>query len=153
MRIQELESARVRVQKLESMIKRQFSKAFFESVLGGEPPPGLPAVHSRPTSVSASDKIFPTTEHDRERGFEGPFSENERIMLDALHAQEARTHDVGPPLNGDSGDSSSSSSSSDDDGARKCKKKKRKKSPEDLYKAKNAEMRLPQYPNALTFQS
>jgi len=58
-----------------------------------------------------------------------------------------------PPPDGDPGDSSSSSSSSDDDGARKRKKKKRKKGPKAPYKVKNAEMRLPQYPNALTFQS
>ena len=68
------------------MIKRQGSRTSFEIVLSREPPPGLPAVHSRPMSVSASDKMFPTTERDRERGFEGSFSENERIMLYALHA-------------------------------------------------------------------
>ena len=74
-------------------------------------------------------------------------------MLDALHAQNAHPHDAGPPPDGDPGDSSSSSSSSDDDGARKRKKKKRKKGPKAPYKVKNAEMRLPQYPNALTFQT
>ena len=97
--------------------------------------------------------MFPATERDRARGFEGPFSDVERGMLDALHAQDAHPHDAGPPPDGDPGDSSSSSSSSDDDGARKRKKKKRKKGPKDPYKVKNAEMRLPQYPNALTFQS
>ena len=43
-------------------------------------------------------------------------------------------------------DDASSSISSDDD----AQKPKKKKGP---YKVKNAEMRLPQYPNALTFQS
>ena len=74
-------------------------------------------------------------------------------MLDALHAQDAHPHDVGPPPNGDPSDSSSSSTSSDDDGVRKRKKKKRKKGAKDPYKVKNAEMRVPQYPNALTFHS
>ena len=31
---------------------------------------------------------FPTTERDRKRGFEGPFSKFERLGLDALHAQD-----------------------------------------------------------------
>ena len=96
--------------------------------------------------------MFPTTERDRERGFEGPFSENERLMLDALHAQDAHTHESDPPLDGDPDYSSSSSSSFDDDDVRK-RKKKRKKGPKALYKVKNAEMRLLQYPNALTFLS
>ena len=56
-----------------------------------------------------------------------------------------------PPIGGDDGDDSSSSSASDDDDdvALKRKRKKRKAP----YKVKNTEMRLPQYPNALTFQS
>ena len=144
----ELQSARMRVQKLESMIKRQSSRTSFESVLSREPPPGLPTVPCRSMSACASDKVFPTTERDRERGFEGPFSEVERGMLDALHAQDAHPHDASPPPDGDPGDSSSSSSTSDDNGARKRKKKKRKKGQKDPYKVKNAEMRLPQYPNA-----
>ena len=49
----ELQFARLRVQELESMIKRQGSRTSFESVVSREPqlPPGLPAVHSRPMSV------------------------------------------------------------------------------------------------------
>ena len=84
---------------------------------------------------------------ERDRGFEdlAPFSATERSMLDALHAQND-----GPTPGGDPGDSSSSPSSSDDDGAHKRKKKKGPKRP---YTVKNAEMRLPQYPNALTFLS
>ena len=54
-----------------------------------------------------------------------------------------------PPPSGGNNDDSSSSSSDDDDQKRK-KKKKKKKGP---YKVKNAEVRPPQYPNALTFQS
>ena len=117
------------------MIKRQGYRSSFESAVSREPPPGLPAVHSRPTSVSASDKMFSTSERDRERGFKGPFSENERIMVDALFTQDAHTPDAGSPLDGDPGDSSLSLNSFDDDGASKRKKKKRK--------VKNAEVRLP----------
>ena len=32
---------------------------------------------------------FNSTQRDRDRGFEGPFSDVERGMLDALHAQDA----------------------------------------------------------------
>ena len=116
------------------MIKRLGSRTSFESVLSREPPPGLPAVHSRPMSVIASEKMILTTERDRERVFEGPFSENERIMLDALHAHDAHTHDADPPPDGDLGDLLLSSSSSDDDGARKRQKKKRKKGSKGPYK-------------------
>ena len=51
-------------------------------------------------------------------------------------------------------DDSSSSSSSDDDAQKRQEKKKNnnKKKKKGLYKVKTAEMRLPQYPNALTFQ-
>ena len=57
-----------------------------------------------------------------------------------------------PPLPGGGHDDSSSSSSSDDDAQRR-KKKNNKKQKKGSYKVKNAEMRLPQYPNALTVQS
>ena len=49
--------------------------------------------------IPPPDKMFPTTERDR--GFEGPFTDVERSMLDALHAQDAHTHDAGPPPNDD----------------------------------------------------
>ena len=77
------------------MIKRQGSRTSFESVVSREPqpPPGLPAVHSRPMSVMDPWHEWHETSghepvHD-DRGFEdlAPFSANERIMLDALHAQ------------------------------------------------------------------
>ena len=92
------------------MIKRQGSWTYFEIVLSREPPPGLPAVHSRPMSASMSDRMFPVTERDRARGFKGPLSDVERGMLDALHAQNAHPHDASPPPDGNPGDSSSSSS-------------------------------------------
>ena len=113
---------------------------------GVDLPPGLaalPQVQSHDHGQDPPpppDKMFPTTERDRERCFKGPVSENERIMLDALHAQDAHPHDAGPPPDGDPGDSSSSSSSSDDDGARKRKKKKRKKGSKGPYKVKNGEI-------------
>ena len=135
------------------MIKRQGSRTCFESVLSREPPPGLPAVYCRLKSASASEKVFLTTERDCERSLDGPFSKVERAMLDTLHALYAHLHDASSPPDGDLGDSSSSSNSYDDDGARQNKKKKRKKSPKDPLKVKNAEMRLPLYPNALIFLS
>ena len=58
-----------------------------------------------------------------------------------------------PPSPGDKHDDSSSSNSFDDDAQKRKKKKKKKKKKKGLYNVKNAEMRLPQYPNALTFQS
>ena len=53
-------------------------------------------------SASASDRMFPATDRDRERGFKELFSENERMMIDALHAQHAETLDAGPSPDGDS---------------------------------------------------
>ena len=103
--------------------------------------------------------LFPATQPDLDRGFTGPFSETERVMLDALHARDAQTReaseraseraeyasDPGPPP--DPGDDSSSSSSSSS-GRRRRKKKKGNKKP---YAVKSAAMPLPQFPNALTF--
>ena len=43
----------------------------FESVLGREPPPGLPHAHSRQMSDSAIDRPLLATERNRERWFEG----------------------------------------------------------------------------------
>ena len=52
----ELQSARARVQELESLTKRQGSRTSFESVVSTDPQtlPGLPAatLHSRPMSVA-----------------------------------------------------------------------------------------------------
>ena len=48
----ELQSARLRIQELATVIKRQGSWTSFLSVVGRGSPPGLPAVHSRAMSVS-----------------------------------------------------------------------------------------------------
>ena len=65
----ELQSARARVQELESLIKRQGSRTSFESVVSMDPqtPPGLPAatLHSRPMSVTdPSHEWYATSVHD-----------------------------------------------------------------------------------------
>ena len=62
-----------------------------------------------------------------------------------MHAHVSDAPPPPPPAPPHGGDDDSSSS---DESEVKIKKKKR-----GLYKVKNAEMRLPQYPNALTFQS
>ena len=146
-----LQSAYMRIQELESLILRHDSRTFFDSVFSREPPRSLPAVHSRPISAYASNKMFPTTERDRERGFENPFSDVERGMLDALHAQDARSHDDAPPPDGDPSESSSRRVLPTT--TVRASVRKIKKGTKDPYKIKNAEMRLPQYPNAITFQS
>ena len=106
-------------------------------------PPGLPAVRSPLMTANAIDEVFPTTERECERSFEGPFSEVERGLFDALHAQDAHPNDAGSALDGNAGDSSSLSSSCDDEGARKRNNKKMKNGLKNPYKVKNAKMRLP----------
>ena len=116
------------------MIKRQGSRTSFESVVSNDPqtPPGLPAptLHSRPMSVADPlHEWYATSVHDP---FELP------------HVSDAPPPPPPAPLHGgNDGDSSSS-----DESEVPRKKKKR-----GIYKVKNAEMRLPQYLNALTFQS
>ena len=158
----------MRIQELESMIKRQGSRTSFESVLSREPPPGLHASHSRPMSDSAMDRLFLATERDGERGFEGPFSDFERGALDALHAQDAHTHDAGPPPNDDQdmddgplhityatatqrpsrtapadphGDPSSSSSSTSSSSSVRVKKKKKSKVKKEKSPSRSSSMR------------
>ena len=69
----------------------------------GDPPPGLAALpqvqphdHGQ-DPPPPPDRMFPATERDRARGFEGPFSDFERGALDKLHAQD----DAGLPPNDD----------------------------------------------------
>ena len=71
---------------------------------------------------------FPTTDRDRKRGFEGPFSKFERLGLDALHAQvdQRLTRTAPADPHNDPSSSSSTSSSSSDSVRRKKKKKKTK---------------------------
>ena len=101
-------------------------------------PPGLLAatLHFFPTSVA--DPLHEWCE----ASVHGP---HECAHVHARVSHAPTPPPLAPPPGGD--DDPSSSSESDVE-ARKRKKKKR-----GLYKVKNAEMRLPQYPNALTFQS
>ena len=148
-----LQSAQMRIQELESLIKRNGSRTSFESVLRREPLSDLSAAHSQAIIDSAIDRRFPANERDREHWFEKPLSDFEHSALDALHAQDSlpRAHSL--PDDGDSGDLSLSSFSSDDDDMRKRNKNKIKKRPMAPYKVQNTKMRLPQYPNALMFES
>ena len=140
------------------MIKRQGSRTSFESVVSRDPqtPPGLPAAtqHSRPMSVlDPRHEWHETSIHDHvpERLLHNPV-----LNLGHVQHEQARVSPApSPPPGGGHDDSSSSSSSDDDTQKRKKKKKKKKKKKEKKgpYKVKNAEMRLPQYPNALTLQS
>lgn len=149
----ELQSARARVQELESMIKRQGSRMSFESVVCRDPqtPPGLPAATQRSRPMSVPDpwhEWHETSIRDDvlEQLFQNP-------VLNPGHVQHEHARvSPAPPLPGGGHDDSSSSSSSDDDAQRR-KKKNNKKQKKGSYKVKNAEMRLPQYPNALTVQS
>ena len=129
----ELQSARARVQELESLIKRQGSRTSFESAVSKDPqtPPGLPAatLHSRPMSIADPlHEWYANSVHD-------PYK----------HAHVSDAPPPQPPAPPHSGDDDSSSS---DESEVKRKKKKRR-----LYKVKNAEMLLPQYSNTLTLQS
>ena len=132
------------------MIKRQGSRTSFESVVSRDPqtPPGLPAAtqHSRPMSVlDPRHEWHETSIHDHvpERSLQNPV-----LNLEHVQHEHARVSPAPSPPPGGGHDDPSSSSSPDDDA--QMRKKKKKKGP---YKVKNAEMRLPQYPNALTFQS
>ena len=133
----ELQSARARVQELESLIKRQGSRTSFESAVGMDPqtPPGLLAatLHSRPTSVAdLSHEWYAASVHDPHESVH-------------VHAHVSHAPTPPPPAPPPGVDDDSSSSSESDVEARKRKKEKH-----GLYKVKNAEMCLPQYPNALT---
>ena len=150
----ELQSARAGGQELEGMTKRQRSRTSFGSVASREPltPPGLPATtqHSRPMIVMDPwQEWHETSVHDHvpDQRFLNPVLNPEQWNEHVQH-EPARLSPAPPPPPGGNNDDSSSSSSSDDDAQKR--KRKKKKGP---YKAKNAEMRLPQYPNALTFQS
>ena len=128
-----LQSACARVQELESLIKRQGSRTSFESVVSKDPQtlPGLPAatLHSRPMSIADPlHEWYATSVHDPH-----------------VHAHVSDAPPPPPPAPPHCGDDDSSSSSESD-----VKRKKKKRG---LYKVKNAEVRLPQYPNALTVQS
>ena len=155
----ELQSARARVQELESMIKRQGSRTSFESVVSADPtsPPGLPAagLHSRPMSVA--EPWDPLHEwYDTPARVQMPDARLQNLVLTPEFAKERAQYDAAsafcapptPPPGGGEPDDSSSSSSDDED--KKRKKKKKKKGP---YAVKNGVMNIPPYPNALTFQS
>ena len=122
-----------RVQELEILIKHQCSGTSFESVVSMDPqtPPGLPAATLHPRPMSIADPLhewYATDVHDPH-----------------AHAHVSDASPPPPPASPHGGDDDSSSSGESD-----VKRKKKKRG---LYKVKNAEMRLPQYPNALTFQS
>ena len=154
----ELQSTKARVLELESMIRRQGSRASFESVVSADPatPPGLPAVHppSRPMSATElrdplhdwyeSPVHVPMNDPRLQTHVLTPEPEGVRMQHDPAHVIAVPPT---PPPGGDDPEESSSSSSEDD--ARKRKKKKRK----GPYTVKNGMMNLPAYPNALTFQS
>ena len=155
----ELQSARARVQELESMIKRQGSRTSFESVVSADPtsPPGLPpaGLHSRPSSVAeAWDPLHEW--YDTPARVQMPDARLQNLVLTPEFAKERAQYDAAsavcapltPPPGGGEPDDSSSSSSDDED--KKRKKKKKKKGP---YAVKNGVMNIPPYPNALTFQS
>ena len=154
----ELQSVRARVRELEDMIQMRESRASFESAasreLQEERPPGLPTV--LPHVKHPSDPIGTPDPwqawHDEEvhervrtRLFTTPEPMHVHVMPDQA---PANTAPPSPPPGDDDDGTTSSSSSSDE--RKKRKKKKKKKEP---YKVKNAEMRLPPYPNTLTFQS
>ena len=138
---------------------------------GVDVPPGLPAADN-------GLRLYLSTELDRQRGFEGPFSEFERQGLDALHAQDAqRSAEVRIPrgsrvytprvgartAHGDPHDdpsSSSSTSSSSSDRVRRKKKKtkaKKERSPSRsssqhrVIRVKATDMKLGQWPTTLQF--
>ena len=139
----ELQSACARVQEVGSMIMRQGSRTSFESVVSrdSQTPPGLPAamLHSRPMNIAGPwHEWHETSVHDPQW--------NEHAQPEHAHV----SHTPPPPAPPPGGDDDSSSSSSSESDAEARKRKKKKRGP---YKVKNAEMRLPQYQNALTFQS
>ena len=118
------------------MIKRQGSRTSFESVVSKDPqtPPGLPAttLHSRPMSIADPlHEWYANDVHD-------PHAH--------AHVSDAPPPPPPEPLHGDNDGDSTSSDESDEFDIKRKKKR-------GIYKVKNAEMRLPQYPNALTFQS
>ena len=61
-----------------------------------------PSLFAGPIMVPPQSSItrnFNSTQRDRDRGFEGPFSDFERMALDRLHAQDAPANDANPPPN------------------------------------------------------
>ena len=117
----ELQSARARVEELESLIKRQGSRTSFESVASMDPQtlPGLAAATLHPRPMSIADPLHEWYETD-------------------AHDPHARAHVYDappppPPAPPHGGDDESSSS---DESEVKIKKKKRS-----IYKVSNAEMR------------
>ena len=111
-----LQSARARVQELESMIKRQGSRTSFGSVVSMDPqtPPGLLAatVHSRPMSVA--DPLHEWYEASVHNPHESAH----------VHARVSHAPTPPPPAPPPGGDDDSSSSSESDVEARRRKKKR-----------------------------
>ena len=139
----------------------------------------LPAGVDAPPGLATADeglRPYPTTDRDRKRGFEGPFSEFERLGLDRLHKEDDQrlahiprgsrvyTPRVGPrTAHADPHDdpsSSSSTSSSSSDRVRKKKKKTKVKKERSLSRStsqrrvirvKATDMKLGQWPTTLQF--
>ena len=121
----ELQSANMRIQELESMIKRQGSSTLCVSVLSKERPPGLPAVQSCP--MRAPVRVTRCFKRPRAIASVCLKTIHWYRALERLHAKDAHRHDAGLPPDGNPSEWSSWSSCSEEDGARKRKTKKTKK--------------------------
>ena len=130
----ELQSVRLRFQELESMIKRQGSRTSFESGVSNDAqtPPGLPAPTLHPRPISIADPLHECYATSVQDPFELP------------HVSDTPSPPPPTPLHGDNEGVSSSSDESE------VQRKKKKRG---IYKVTNADVPLPQYPNALPFQS
>ena len=112
-----------------------------------------------PMNEGSAVPLFPATQPDIDRGFTGPFSETERVMLDALHGatrRRAKRPSVRPselstratPARRPTRATAHLHHHQALPARRRRKKKKGNKKP---YAVKSAAMPLPQFPNALTF--